>query len=131
MTLIKQSVITFASVMTQMALMDKTLQSAIETQSIWELRQHRWEAKWGNVEDCSELYRRLADLAMAGGYSDLTNAQPWFLDENWGQRPLKRIAEDFVGHKLPDINPKLCLEFARETPFSAENWYNGCTGEWL
>lgn len=100
---------------------------AVEINTRWEQRQIKWEIKWEDSEDPSELYRRLADVAMAYGFNDLTNVQPWFLNESRGKLPLKKVAESLVGHSLPDINPKRCLEFAKETPISAENWFAGCT----
>jgi hypothetical protein len=100
---------------------------AIEENAKWEQRQIRWEMKWGGSEDVSELYRRLADVAMAYGFNDLTNVQPWFLTEDRGKLTLKMVAEELVGYSLPDINPKKCFEFAKGTPISAEIWCLGCT----
>ena len=97
--------------------------------SIWEQRQYVWEAKWTDSEDRSELYRKLADLAMAYGFNDLSNVQPSFLNLTKDRLPLKKVAERLIGHSLPDINPKRCFDFAKETPISAEDWYRGCTGE--
>jgi hypothetical protein len=76
-------------------------------------------------EQALQVYKALGDNIIALGLSP-THASPHFLALNFKPMTLKQVAEAVLKLKLPDITLPDAIEFAKVTPFSAEDWYNGC-----
>jgi len=97
----------------------------------WENRQARWRWKYPNdpadYAETLELYRQGIKSALALGYSP-DRAMPIHTDSGFVWLTLKEVLEGITQRKLCDIKPDDAIELARETPFSAEQWYIGCTG---
>lgn len=106
-------------------------QNAIQANMLWERRDLLWQARYNEADseyrDALEAYKSSVKLLVAYGSDPVHTAE--YFDANWIHcwHTIKEILEIISQSRLPDIKPSDAIELSKETPFSAEQWYQGCT----
>lgn len=107
---------------------------AIEQAGLWEKRQvvygiHYPEKPEGYGE-ALKAYQSMGEMTGAIGQSP-DKAARVEVDLSWSRQSLwltaKEVLERMMGKKLPDIDPQDAIELGKTTPYSAEQWFRGCS----
>lgn len=112
------------------------IEYAIEQNLLWEKRRVIYKARYperpANYEEAIKAYQAFAEIGQAT-YDDFSpdKAARMELDIAWSRQSqwltVKELAERIAGEDLPDIDPEDAIELGKTTPFSADQWYRGCT----
>ena len=111
------------------------VEHAIEQNILLEKRRHTYQAHYPekplDYKEALSAYQSIVEMGQATRENFTPDRAFWI---GWGLRwvegqwlTVKEMAERMMRKSLPDIDPEDAIELGKTTPFSAEQWFRGCS----
>lgn len=107
-------------------------QIQVRQAALWKNRKAAWVSryKWVHTYRHSiEVYQASIPMLVTSGQSPDVAAVEYTEDWQMVTFTIKQVMERVLNTRLCDINPDDAIALSKQTAYSAEQWYLGCTDE--